>query len=192
MTFSVISKTIGIGNFKGWFLKITLPDKQLTVCGQITIVGIWKVKASRSCCLYKLSYLKKWEEYGLDFDIKLRLKRCFLQWYRKLLLPKCHLFPVCGNESQVRHLSGVRKIMLCKMWRHAYLLSELISTRYEPFLSTRKVCVVNGTNNSVGPREDDVVSSYRMPPGCIETSLSDSLKSSHFQALIYNIYIKQS
>ena len=69
----LISKTIGIGSFKGWFLEIALPDKPLLcINGHIS---------------------KSIKEYELDFGIKLKLKVCSLKWYQTLILPKMLLVP---------------------------------------------------------------------------------------------------
>ena len=55
----VISKTIGIGNFEGWFLRITLSQKLLTV-------------------LHTNCHISKSREYELDFGIKLKTESVFL------------------------------------------------------------------------------------------------------------------
>ena len=71
----VISKTKGMENFKGWFLKITLPEKLLMV-------------------LYTNGHISKSSrKYELNFGIKLKLKACSLQWCQNCFFPKCHLFP---------------------------------------------------------------------------------------------------
>ena len=77
------SKTIGIGNFKDWILKSTLPEKQLTV-------------------LYTNGHISK--KVGVVFGIKLHMKVCALQWYQKSHFTQNVICPLFfGSASQFRY-----------------------------------------------------------------------------------------